>query len=151
MPEKSVLNILVDKSGKIIHEYGQPKRHAGRARRHERALWNEVHTTTGEQVQERRHVGSSYELYPAVISHNRKPKWLKPSRTNGIPTDSIDGKESEFQLWVKEARKVNTDVKLAIKADEKTPYALVKKVMSELQDLSENRYYLITSYKKVED
>ena len=69
----------------------------------------------------------------------------------GIPTDSIDGKESEFQLWVKEARKVNTDVKLAIKADEKTPYAVVKKVMSELQDMSENRYYLITSYKKVED
>ena len=40
---------------------------------------------------------------------------------------------------------------LAIKADEKTPYKVVKKVMSELQDMNENRYELITSYKKVED
>jgi len=72
-------------------------------------------------------------------------------KNHGIPTDSIDGKKSEFQLWVEQARTQNPDVKLAIKADENTPYAVVKKVMSELQDMSENRYYLITSYKKVEE
>ena len=42
-------------------------------------------------------------------------------------------------------------MKLAIKADEKTPYKVIKKVMSELQDMNQNRYYLITSYKKVEE
>ena len=46
---------------------------------------------------------------------------------------------------------MNPDIKLAIKADADTPYKVVKKVMSELQDMSENRYYLITSYKKQED
>ena len=45
----------------------------------------------------------------------------------------------------------NSDMKLAIKADEKTPYKVIKKVMSELQDMNQNRYYLITSYKKVEE
>ena len=69
----------------------------------------------------------------------------------GIPTDSIDGKMSEFQLWVKSAKNVNKDIKLAIKADEGTPYKVIKKVMSELQDMQENRYYLITSLKTQED
>ncbi|MBF1554622.1 MAG: biopolymer transporter ExbD, partial [Prevotella pleuritidis] len=72
-------------------------------------------------------------------------------KNQGIPTDSIEGKKSEFQLWVEQARDVNPDIKLAIKADADTPYKVVKKVMSELQDMSENRYYLITSYKKQED
>ncbi len=66
----------------------------------------------------------------------------------GIPTDSIDGKESEFQLWVRQARDVNPDIKIAIKADEATPYSIVKKIMSELQDMNENRYYLITTLAK---
>ena len=42
-------------------------------------------------------------------------------------------------------------MKLAIKADEKTPYKVIKTVMSELQDTNQNRYYLITSYKKVQE
>ena len=69
----------------------------------------------------------------------------------GIPTDSVDGKKSEFQNWVENARQVNEDIKICIKADEHTPYNVVKKVMSELQDMSENRYYLVTQYKKQED
>ena len=59
---------------------------------------------------------------------------------------------SEFQLWVQAARDNNgPDMKLALKADADTPYKVVKKVMSELQDMSENRYYLITTYKTQED
>lgn len=74
----------------------------------------------------------------------------------GIPTDSVAGKTgdaamSEFQIWVKAAKNANPDAKIAIKADEKTPYKTVKKIMSELQDMNENRYYLITQYKKQED
>ena len=74
----------------------------------------------------------------------------------GIPTDSIDdgtgnkGK-SEFQQWVTEAVNVNEDMKIAIKADQDTPYKVVKTVMSELQDMSQNRYYLITSFKTGEE
>ena len=69
----------------------------------------------------------------------------------GIPTDSIDGKKSEFQNWVDQAMQNNDKIKIAIKADANTPYKVVKKIMSELQDMSQNRYYLITSYKKTED
>lgn len=38
-------------------------------------------------------------------------------------------------------------MKIAIKADASTPYKTIKKMMSELQDMSENRYYLITALK----
>ena len=68
--------------------------------------------------------------------------------TKGIPLDSIDGGMSQFQQWVNAARSVNQDIKIALKADAKTPYKTVKKVMSELQDLVESHYYLITQLKK---
>ncbi len=69
----------------------------------------------------------------------------------GIPLDSIDNGKSEFQLWVTEAVAANDDVKIAIKADSDTPYEKIKKVMSELQDMNQNRYYLITNLKTGED
>ena len=73
------------------------------------------------------------------------------SKDAGIPLDSIDNGKSEFQLWVTEAVAANDDVKIAIKADSDTPYEKIKKVMSELQDMNQNRYYLITNLKTGED
>jgi biopolymer transport protein ExbD len=73
-------------------------------------------------------------------------------KSMGIPTDSINGGMSEFQMWVDAARNSSfgSDMKISIKADAATPYKVVKKMMSELQDMSENRYYLITQLKKEE-
>ena len=69
----------------------------------------------------------------------------------GVPLDSINGGKSEFQEWVESAVNAVDDVKIAIKADADTPYSSVKKVMSELQDMDQNRYYLITSLKTGEE
>lgn len=68
--------------------------------------------------------------------------------TKGISLDSVDGGMSQFQQWVNAARSVNQDIKIALKADAKTPYKTVKKVMSELQDMDESHYYMITQLKK---
>lgn len=76
-----------------------------------------------------------------------KEKMGESLKSYGIPTDSIDGGMSEFQEWVKAAREANSDIKIAIKCDAKTPYRVVKTMMSELQDMSENRYQLITNLK----
>ena len=87
------------------------------------------------------------------ISQSKRAEALKEL---GIPTDSLDkgdgtkGK-SEFQEWVTEAMNSGEDMKLCIKADSKTPYKIVKSVMSELQDMDQNRYQLITSFKEAED
>ena len=65
----------------------------------------------------------------------------------GVPTDSINGGKSEFQEWVSAAKEANPDIKIAIKCDATTPYKVVKQMMSELQDMDENRYQLITNLK----
>ena len=154
VPEKDVLNILVDKSGKVFMSMDNQAQM--------------VDVLSGMTGQFGVNLGN-----PLIKKFQKDPMWGVPMdkleaylkldeskmaeeiKNQGIPTDSIvtDGKKgkSEFQLWAEQARAVNADIKIAIKADEKTPYSIIKKVMSELQDMSENRYYLITSYKKQED
>ena len=65
----------------------------------------------------------------------------------GIPTDSTD---NQFKVWVKSAREQNRNLRIAIKADQTTPYPEIKTIMTSLQDIRENRYNLITSLKVVD-
>ena len=147
VPEKSVLNILVDKTGKIFMsldnqndvvdvlsgmtgQYGISLTKAQVKKFQNDPMW-----------------GAPMDKLEAYLSLSTQDM-SEQLPSLGIPTDSIDGKESEFQLWVRQARDVNPDIKIAIKADEATPYSIVKKIMSELQDMNENRYYLITTLAK---
>jgi len=83
-----------------------------------------------------------------MMSTDQRQKVLP---TKGIPLDSIEGGMSEFQQWVAAAREVNDNIKIALKADATTPYKTVKKVMSELQDMDESHYYMITNLKTQEE
>lgn len=65
----------------------------------------------------------------------------------GIPTDTIISPNNQLAVWVTTATEVNENLTIAIKADQSTPYYLVKNVMSTLQDLKKNRYSLITTLK----
>ena len=147
VPEKTVLNILVDKTGKIFMsldnqndvvdvlsgmtgQYGISLTKAQVKKFQNDPMW-----------------GAPMDKLEAYLSLSTQDM-SEQLPGLGIPTDSIDGKESEFQLWVRQARDVNPDIKIAIKADEATPYSIVKKIMSELQDMNENRYYLITTLAK---
>ena len=154
VPEKDVLNILVDKKGQVFMSMDNQAQ-----------MMVVLSGMTGQ-------FGVSLDK-EQLTKFRKDPMWGVPMdklsaylkldesqmaeeiKSQGIPTDSIeaDGKKdkSEFQLWVTQVHSVNPDIKLAIKADEKTPYAVIKKVMSELQDMGENRYYLITQYKKLEE
>ncbi|MCL1942841.1 MAG: biopolymer transporter ExbD [Candidatus Azobacteroides sp.] len=68
----------------------------------------------------------------------------------GIPNDSLN---NQFKDWVGMTRHLmdstnrGDNFKIAIKADAMTPYPVIKQVMSDLRDLRENRYNLITSLK----
>ena len=155
VPENNVLSILIDKHGKVFLGMDKPG-----------DFTNVLTTMTdqfgiqlnGQQLETFRtatNVGVPMDEIPALLSLD-DTKLKEYMATKGIPTDSIekDGQKgmSEFQLWVQAARDNNgPDMKLALKADADTPYGVVKKVMSELQDMSENRYYLITSYKKQQE
>lgn len=65
-------------------------------------------------------------------------------KTGGIPIDSTN---NQFKQWVKHAREVNENLTIAVKADQTTPYTLVRDVMSSLQDVKENRFNLVTTLK----
>ena len=75
------------------------------------------------------------------MSLDKQPDMKAVLKNEGIPCDSTD---NQFKSWVRNARAVNSDLRIAIKADANTPYAVIKKVMNSLQDLRENRYNLIT-------
>lgn len=152
VPENNVLNILVDKEGKVfmsmdnqndmlaliqgMNETGNLGLNATEMKKFQTdPLWGIRMTSL------KGYLNLPQEKMTEVITGNEA----------GVPLDSIDGGKSEFQLWITEALKVNDDIKIAIKADATTPYQRIKKVMSELQDMNQNRYYLITSLKTGED
>jgi biopolymer transport protein ExbD len=155
VPEKNVLNVLVSNDGKIFMSMDKTA-----------DVQTALEDVAGQfglslsPAEEKKFLNDPMWGVPMndLKGYLSLPKTEMPVaiKKYGIPTDSVPGKTgdaamSEFQIWVKAAKNTNPDAKIAIKADEKTPYRIVKKIMSELQDMNENRYYLITQYKKQED
>ena len=150
VPEKDVLNILVDKEGKVFMNMDNQFQLAD--------VLADVTDQFGIQLTKGQVANFKADpMFGAPMNVIEKFLNMEESQRReglkelGIPLDSIDGGKSEFQMWVKSARGVNSDIKVAIKADRETPYKIIKRVMSELQDIDENRYYLITSLKSEED
>ena len=152
VPETEVLQIIVDKDGKIFIGLDKP----GYMQEMLEGFKSKFSGLSLSAMQEKNFIG----LASFGMPMNKMSDVLKHEagdvnnlqKEMGIPTDSINGGMSEFQLWVDAARNSSfgDKMKVAIKADAATPYKVVKKMMSELQDMSENRYYLITTLKKEE-
>ena len=147
VPEKNVLSILVDKTGKVFMSMDN-----------QNDLVDVLSGMTGQfgvsltaaqtkKFQNDPMWGVPMEKLETYLSLDQQ-QMTEALQNEGIPTDSIDGRESEFQMWVRQAMDINPDIKVSIKCDEETPYSVVKKLMSELQDINANRYYLITSLAK---
>ena len=144
IPEQDLLTILVTPEGKIF---------AGTENKnHMKTMLETMTDKFGVQLNanQQKHfledamVGAPMAQLSTYL--NLEPeKMTEAIQTLGLPLDSINGGKSEFQEWVTAARNVNPDIKLAIKCDSKTPYSAIKKLMSELQDMSENRFQLITN------
>ena len=146
VPENNVLTLLCDKEGRIFVGMDTPKKMedliSGMASQYSVNL-------TKKQLENGRGaatIGVSMQDLTSCLDLGDKMNEYMAGK--GIPTDSSDGKQSQFPDWVQTARDNNgPDMKIAIKADAGTPYKVIKKMMSELQDMSENRYYLITALK----
>ena len=147
VPEKNLLSILVDKTGKVFMSMDN-----------QNDLVDVLSGMTGQfgvsltaaqtkKFQNDPMWGVPMEKLETYLSLDQQ-QMTEALQNEGIPTDSIDGRESEFQMWVRQAMDINPDIKVSIKCDEETPYSVVKKLMSELQDINANRYYLITSLAK---
>ena len=143
IPETDILQILVEPSGKIFMSLDKQPDMA--------AVLDKMSEEYGIEFtpdQEKKFVIASTFGVPMQkmanflnLSLEEQDKVLK---SMGIPCDSTD---NQFKSWVRHARVVNPDLRIAIKADADTPYSVIKNVMNSLQDLRENRYNLITSLK----
>jgi biopolymer transport protein ExbD len=140
IPETNIMTILVDPTGKVYFGIdGQDKR--------EQLIdkMASAYKVTLTPEERKRYslldlVGNPMYAMKAFLNLAPDIRDL-PQNNLGIPADSTD---NQFKQWVKLAREVNPDLRIAIKADEKTPFPVIKKVMKSLQELDENRYNLIT-------
>ncbi len=146
IPETNVLQILVDKSGKIFLSLDKQEDRMAVLQKVGEAYGV---TFTNEQIQKFKLINSfgvPIAQMPAFLDlpTDQQDATL---RNYGVPIDSTD---NQFKVWVQEARKQNgKGLIIAIKADATTPYPIIRQVMSSLQELRENRYNLITSLKTI--
>ena len=147
IPERNIMMILVDAKGQVFFGIdGQENREKLLTKMGE--TYNIVFTP--KELKEFSLINSF-----GVPMNLMKP-WLdmKPEdRDNkenvlGIPCDSLD---NQFKNWVSAAMNVNKDFRVAIKGDRATAYPVIKKLMGTLQDLTINRYNLITSLENAPD
>lgn len=143
IPESDILQILIDPTGKVfmsLDKQGDMVETLTNVGREYDITFTadelrkfKLQTTFGVPIQ-------NMKAFLAMKAEDQD----KVLKDLGIPTDSTD---NQFKSWVKNARVTNPDLRIAIKADQKTPYKVIKDVMTSLQDLRENRYNLITSLK----
>ena len=143
IPESNILSILVDPNGKIFMSLDKQSD----MREVLENMGKEYGVTFTPEQEQKFAISSTF----GVPMKSMKTFLDLPAdqqdavlKNEGIPCDSID---NQFKAWVRNARAVNSDLRIAIKAYQNTPYAVIKNVMNSLQDLRENRYNLITSLK----
>jgi biopolymer transport protein ExbD len=151
IPTKGVLQILVDKTGKVFMSLDNENDLDAVL-----GSMSDLYNYTYNSEQKTRFIkdpvfGVPMNKLNAYLNESDGQVREKLLKSGGIPCDSVNGQHSEFENWVLFAKQNNPDLKIAIKADAGTPYSVVKKVMSSLQDIRENRYYLITSLKKLQE
>ena len=144
IPESDVLNILVSPEGRIYVGTENKNNMQAMLDAVTDKFGITLNATQIKHFREDAMIGAPLNKMADYLSLEPE-KMAEAVQSLGIPTDSIDGGKSEFQEWVTAARESNPDIRLAIKADAKTSYAVIKKMMSELQDMNENRYQLITN------
>lgn len=149
IPEKNLLTIYVETNGKVFMTMASPD---------DLSKWIDQMTDPSSEsglkltaAQKKAFTkaptfGSPISTIPMWLSANdsKRDELLNSKSNPGIPTDSVG---NEFKIWIKAARTACPDMRIAIKADKATPYAVIKRVMDSLRDLDENRYNLITSLK----
>ena len=144
IPEVNIMKIMVDKDGKVFFGIdGQDKRI--------QLLDKIADAYKITFTPEEKHQFSLIASFGVPVEKLKAFIDLKPEERDrkenqlGMPADTLN---NQFKDWVKAARQVNPALKIAIKADQNTPYPKIKDIMNTLQQLDENRYNLITSLEK---
>ena len=149
IPETNLLTIFVEKTGKVYLCMDNPGTQQAMA---EEMVKREKINLDDAQLKELSQVpsiGCAEDVVGSWLAlGNRRNDYLN-SAEGGIPCDSL---RDELKDWVAAAREANGEnMHIAIKADQTTPYANIKRVMDSLRSIDESRYNLITSLKGEEE
>lgn len=145
IPERDIATVLIDKEGKVFFglDTQQDRKevldNVGKA--YSISFTEKELTEFGKVSMS----GVPIEKMKAFLALKPEQRDSKEAAI-GIPADSLN---NQFKVWMKTARQVNRNLRLAIKSDQGTPYKVIKDVMGTLQDIDENRYNLITSLEQV--
>ena len=129
IPESDILQILVDPQGKVFMTLDKQEDRVEVLKK----VGEEYGITfTPEEINKFRLANSfgvpiSQMKAFLALSEDEQDATLKEL---GIPTDSTD---NQFKVWVKSAREQNRNLRIAIKADQTTPYPEIKTIMTSLQ------------------
>jgi len=147
IPDRNIISILVDANGKVfIGIDGQENRIQLLTKMG--AAYNV--TFSSAELKEFSLInmfGVPINLMKAYLALKTEEREMAGNAV-GIPCDSLD---NQFKNWVRLAKSINKDYRIAIKADQKTTYPVIKKLMGGLQDIGESRYNLLTSLKNATD
>ena len=152
-PDKDIMTIIVDKSGKVFYNIDNGKDTTTHTRVN-------VLTEMAKQYQvsfTKKELTDFGNLASFGMPMADMKKWLdardakeKEKFQTGIPTDSVAGRASELAMWIRFSRLANLNAEVAIKGDAETNYKVVKKVMDMLQANKVNKFNLVTSLEKQE-
>lgn len=151
IPESNLLTIFIEKNGKVFLTMDNP---TGQRKMAEQLVSEGKLTLNAEELKKFENVptfGTPLNVTNSWLAMEKAKQTdiLTKSPTAGIPCDSIN---DELKIWVEAARTANGDnMRIAIKADSKTSYAVIKRVMDSLRGIHEDRYNLITALKAGEN
>ena len=149
IPENNLLTIFIEKNGKVFMTMDSPAslRKLATAMNEKGSL--NLNAQQVETFAQAPTFGTPLNTIAGWLETDNRNELLIKSQEAGIPCDSLN---NELKTWVSTAREAcGESMRVAIKADKSTSYAVIKRVMDSLREIEENRYNLITSLKGVED
>lgn len=150
IPSNNLLTIFVEKNGKVFMTMDSPESLTKLAEAMNKADKLDLSPQEVKEFAQAPTFGTPLNtIHGWLASGDNKNELLTKSKEAGIPCDSVN---NELKTWVSTAREACGDnMRIAIKADKSTSYAVIKRVMDSLREIEENRYNLITSLKGVEN
>ena len=147
IPEANLMTILIKPDGQVYINLDRPADRLAVleevAKEYEMTFTDRQKASFSNQVT----IGVPIQRLPTFLDMGMldQDQYLK---TTGIPTDSLN---NQLRGWIQRSVAVNGDLRIAIKADQSTPYPMVSNVISTLQDLKQNRFNLITTLRGMPD
>ena len=148
IPESNLLTIFVEKNGKVFMTMDSPESLTKLANGMVEGEHLNLDAAEIKEFAMAPTFGTPLNTMKGWLASDSKNEILTKNQEAGIPCDSLN---NELKIWVSTAREAcGEGMRIAIKADKNTSYAVIKRVMDSLREIDENRYNLITSLKGAE-